>query len=132
MADTRALYISRLETAVRELEAGLSERDGDKPLAERLAHNRRLRQARLRLAKTKGTHTTGDWEAIVAETAGICVRCGYQHVMPHEKPVKARVVPLALGGSDGIENIQPLCRRCAGASDGVNYLAQWRAEQGSP
>lgn len=132
MADTRALYISRLETAVRELEAGLSERDGDRPLAERLAHNRRLRQVRLQLAKTKGTHTAGEWEAIVAETGGICVRCGYQHTMPHEKPVKARVHPIALGGSDGIDNLQPLCRRCAGAVDGENWLAKWRDAQGAP
>lgn len=95
---------------------------------EQAAYGQRLRQARLRLARAKGSHTVAEWEAIVAETAGICVRCGYQHNLEFERPCKAYVVPIALGGSNAIDNLQPLCTRCArGKGDErVNWLAAWR------
>jgi 5-methylcytosine-specific restriction endonuclease McrA len=46
------------------------------------------------------------------------------------RPVKAHVRPIAFGGSDGIDNIQPLCRSCMAATmDETNYLTEWRARQ---
>lgn len=92
--------------------------------------NNRVRNIHLRLARLRGRHTCDQWEAIVAETAGICVKCGYQHDMSYERPCKGYVIPLAAGGSDGVDNIQPLCRSCVtGGGDGFNYLTAWRTER---
>lgn len=96
------------------------------------AYNLKLRQLRLRVARAKGSHTSSEWDAIVAETGGICVRCGYQHDLGHERPCKAYVLPLAAGGSNAVDNIQPLCRYCATSrgDDATNYLTLWRATRG--
>lgn len=99
------------------------------------AHHARLRSARLSLARAKGTHTTAQWLALVEETGGHCVRCGREHaVILGEMPCKGYVVPLAAGGSNAIDNIQPLCRSCASAKGGEidNWLALWRAGEKTP
>lgn len=101
------------------------------PREEMLRHNQRIRQARLTLARAKGTHTSAEWAEIVAETGGICVRCGYQHNLEYERPCKSYIVPLSDGGSSAIDNLQPLCRSCATAKghEHVNWLASWRAQK---
>lgn len=98
------------------------------PAKEKAKYTQRLRQARLRLARAKGSHTTEQWEAIVAETDGICVRCGYQHDLNFEKPCKCYIKPIAAGGSNSADNLMPLCRSCALSQAGelINWLAVWR------
>lgn len=66
------------------------------------------RQERLRLAKEKGRHTHAEWIALCEEFNYRCVRCG-DHPAKIEKD---HVVPISLGGSDSITNLQPLCKRC--------------------
>lgn len=73
------------------------------------AENRRWRMEQ---AREEGRHTRAEWEAMKARFLYRCVRCldaGVEITKDHILPVYAE------GGHDGIENIQPLCRRCNSA-----------------
>lgn len=65
-----------------------------------------LRSQRLTEARRKGTHTPEQWFAL-KQFCGCCVRCGID-----DELVKDHITPIYQGGSDGIDNIQPLCRKC--------------------
>lgn len=76
------------------------------------------RRARLRAAQ--GEYTTEEWLALVAMFA-TCPRCGRTW---NDIPVPAgwtsaitadHIVPLARGGNNRIDNIQPLCYSCNSA-----------------
>ena len=63
-----------------------------------------------RYAKEKnatGNHTLHEWVELKDSFGNVCVFCGSD-----EKLTKDHVIPLSRGGSDYIENIQPLCRSC--------------------
>ncbi len=69
--------------------------------------NKKNRSERLSAARKIATHTALQWEAMKEFHNGVCVECGAcEHI------VKDHIKPLYQGGSDGIENIQPLCRKC--------------------
>lgn len=51
--------------------------------------------------------TADEWEALLLYYGSKCLNCGSL-----EKVTADHVVPLALGGSNGIDNIQPLCMDC--------------------
>ncbi len=75
----------------------------------------------MRAARAKGRHTKAEWVALKTEFKGCCVRCGssaYNVERDH-------IVPVYQGGSDSIENIQPLCARC-NASKGPE-TTNWKA-----
>lgn len=58
----------------------------------------------------KGFHTMGEWEDLKAKYNWTCPRCGRKE---SEKPLsKDHIIPISKGGSNNIENIQPLCRPC--------------------
>lgn len=126
--DTNPALISVLESRVQAAIEAARSIEGDS-LALRAA-NVRLRAARLALARAKGSHTTSQWQALVAETAGKCVRCGHDHAAIGQTPCKGYIVPLALGGSNAIDNLMPLCRVCVSARGGeaIDWLARFRAE----
>jgi 5-methylcytosine-specific restriction endonuclease McrA len=69
-----------------------------------------LRQRRERERQAPGHHTTVDWQELKTHYAFTCLRCKKQE--PEIRLSKDHVVPLILGGSNDISNIQPLCRRC--------------------
>lgn len=72
---------------------------------ERMAHLKARRYARERNAA--GSHTFEQWAELKTRNENRCAYCGEQ------KPLtKDHIVPLSEGGSDYIENIQPLCRNC--------------------
>ncbi len=74
---------------------------------QRERRNRDKRSERLRRAREAGTHTKQIWLDLVAEFDSRCVICG------RRGPVsKDHIVPIYQGGSDAIENIQPLCKPC--------------------
>ena len=66
------------------------------------------RSVRLREARRKGSHTKDQWLLLKTEFDLKCVRC-----LTNECNVeKDHIIPLYQGGSDSIENIQPLCAYC--------------------
>jgi len=76
-------------------------------IAQRKAENAKRRA---RLINAGGKFTAKEWLAIKAKYGFKCLKCGKS-----ENEVKLtpdHVVPLALGGSNTIDNIQPLCWGC--------------------
>lgn len=57
-----------------------------------------------------GSHTLEDWENLKAQYNWTCPCCKKSE--PKIKLTEDHIVPLSQGGSDNIENIQPLCRSC--------------------
>ena len=82
-------------------------------------HSRIRRSRRL---KNGGSHTNGDWELLKARCNWTCLCCGLRE--PIIRLSKDHIVPVVNGGSDNIENIQPLCRRCNAKKhiQSINYL----------
>lgn len=68
-----------------------------------------MRSVRLSAARKRGTHSKDQWLTLIEEFDGRCVICG---CYPDPRPCKDHIVPLYLGGSDGADNIQPVCRQC--------------------
>lgn len=66
------------------------------------------RSVRMKEARKLGTHTTIEWLSLLIEARGICPRCKNQtHHFDRD-----HVIPVYAGGSDSIQNIQPLCGKC--------------------
>jgi uncharacterized protein YdaU (DUF1376 family) len=82
------------------------------------------RSERMAAAKKKGTHTREEWVALVEVCGHQCVQCGATGHLDRD-----HIVPVYQGGSDSIDNIQPLCARC-NASKGPDSTdhrpANWR------
>ena len=72
---------------------------------EKNCHNAMNYYAKVRGAE--GKHTIEDWKWLCAKFDNRCLCCGNQ-----TKMTKDHIVPPDLGGSDYIENIQPLCISC--------------------
>ncbi len=70
------------------------------------ASNRR----RARKLLAKGSHTEQEWQELKARYDYKCLCCGRQE--PEIKLTRDHIRPLIFGGSDSIDNIQPLCARC--------------------
>ena len=60
--------------------------------------------------KELGSHTYGDWELLKKQYGHTCPCCHKSE--PEIKLTEDHIIPLSKGGSDLIENIQPLCLRC--------------------
>lgn len=54
-----------------------------------------------------GSHTLKQWIELKQSYGDICAFC-----KEHKSLSKDHIIPLSKGGSDFIENIQPLCRNC--------------------
>lgn len=78
------------------------------------------RSARLIEARKKGTHTLKEWRALRNEFNGICVRCWKES----DDITKDHIIPISMGGSDAIDNLQPICRSCNSMklSETVNWV----------
>jgi 5-methylcytosine-specific restriction endonuclease McrA len=70
------------------------------------ASNRR----RARKLAAGGSHTEEQWQALKAFYDNKCLCCGQRE--PAIRLTRDHVIPLTKGGSDSIDNIQPLCARC--------------------
>lgn len=83
--------------------------------------NRRIRNERMAAARKLGTHTKAEFEAMKLEFGNRCVRCWetFSHLD------RDHIIPIYQGGSDSIENIQPLCAWCNTGKGSENF--DWKA-----
>jgi 5-methylcytosine-specific restriction endonuclease McrA len=70
------------------------------------ASNRR----RARKLAAGGAHTEDEWQSLKAFYDYRCLCCGKRE--PEIRLTRDHVIPLTEGGTDSIDNIQPLCARC--------------------
>lgn len=60
-----------------------------------------------KLKKNGGSHTKQEWENLKLKYNNRCLGCKQVTQL-----TKDHIIPIALGGTDNIDNIQPLCRYC--------------------
>lgn len=86
--------------------------------------NQIKRRDRLRIAREKGSHTKLEWDEMLDFFENTCVKCFGESGLYHVE--KDHITPLYQGGSDGIDNIQPMCARCNASKgpDRMDYRPQ--------
>ena len=72
--------------------------------------NGRRDRRKLRLRQNGGFHTKGEWETLKAQVNWTCLACLKRE--PEIKLTKDHIISAYNGGTDNIENIQPLCLPC--------------------
>lgn len=109
----RAENKERLNAAARErsrkeenkVKKAIRSKEYKKNNPDKVAEQRHLRRARL--WKANGSHTPKEWEDLKEKYGNICLCCR------EKKPLTVdHVIPLSKGGTNDIENIQPLCVSC--------------------
>ena len=68
------------------------------------------RRYRMRKNGNQGYHTRAEWETLKAQYNWTCIFCKKSE--PEIKLTEDHIIPVSKFGSDNIENIQPLCRKC--------------------
>lgn len=63
---------------------------------------------RRRNSRLTGKHSANEWFLLVHFYGNKCLCCGSTTA----KLTEDHVIPVSLGGTDNIDNIQPLCRKC--------------------
>ena len=100
--------IGRKSREIHAKERNAYQREYGKANREKLTLYTNARRARK--LKAKGSHTEEEWQELKAFYNFMCLRCRKQE--PDIKLTRDHVIPLTQGGSDSIDNVQPLCSRC--------------------
>jgi 5-methylcytosine-specific restriction endonuclease McrA len=84
-----------------------------------------VNRRRARKAQAEGSHTEAEWEALKLGYEQTCLCCGKQE--PEITLTRDHVIPLDAGGSDNINNIQPLCKSCNSkkSTKSIDYRLGW-------
>lgn len=69
-----------------------------------------VQMRRARLMSAEGSHSFQEWETLKVQYNYTCPACFKRE--PDIKLTEDHIIPLIKGGSNNIENIQPLCRSC--------------------
>lgn len=78
-----------------------------------------VRRRKIRRMGAPGSHTLTEWKALKRKYGFRCLMCGLRE--PLIKLTVDHVIPISLGGSDDISNVQPLCAPC-NASKGTKTI----------
>ena len=70
----------------------------------------KMRNRNRRIIENGGFHTANEWETLKAQYNWTCPCC--KESEPKIKLTKDHIISLLRGGSNNIENIQPLCMPC--------------------
>lgn len=108
-----------------------SRRKQENYLAVRLHEAKNERRRRARKAHASGSHTESEWQLLKTHYNNTCLRCG--RCEPDIILTRDHVIPLARGGSDNIDNIQPLCGHCNSAknANSIDYRPLWKPDLSS-
>lgn len=79
---------------------------------------------RYRYYKTNGKYTINEWNELKALYNYMCVGCGCKE--PAIKLTADHKIPISKGGSNFIDNIQPLCKKCNSFKHTKIWFAQCR------
>lgn len=81
--------------------------------------DRRNKHIRRAILKTKQAYTLQEWEALKEKYNHTCLRCGKKE--PEIKLTVDHILAVSKGGSNSIDNIQPLCGSC-NSSKGSTFV----------
>ena len=94
------------ESKPPKVELSDDEKKENKKISKLLSNHRR----RARIKSIGGSFTYGEWDILKKQYNHTCPACRRQE--PEIKLSVDHIIPIKHGGSNNIENIQPLCRSC--------------------